>query len=183
MARKNDEVARLLGELAKLTEIDEGSPQAFRVRAYDNAQRAVEQLTRDVAEMSASELADVKGIGKSIAGRIREYVDTGSIDKLEQLRAKHPAGKLELMRVPGLGPKSVELLASELGVTDLDGLEPGELAAAHPALDRGVAELLDARQAVDRRTSSLGTASSSVREQLRRARSVARSNRRVGDEQ
>ena len=122
MARKNDEVARLLGELAKLTEIDEGSPQAFRVRAYDNAQRAVEQLTRDVAEMSASELADVKGIGKSIAGRIREYVDTGSIGKLEQLRAKHPAGKLELMRVPGLGPKSVELLASELGVTDLDGL-------------------------------------------------------------
>jgi DNA polymerase (family X) len=121
--RTNDEVARLLGELAKLTEIDEGSPQAFRVRAYDNAKRAVEQLTRDVAEMSASELAGVKGLGKSTAGRIREYVDTGRIEKLEQLRAKHPVGKLELMRVPGLGPKTVELLATELGVTDLEGLK------------------------------------------------------------
>jgi DNA polymerase (family X) len=121
--RTNDEVARLLGELAKLTEIDEGSPQAFRVRAYDNARRAVEQLTRDVAEMSASELAGVKGLGKSTAGRIREYVETGTIEKLEQLRAKHPVGKLELMRVPGLGPKTVELLATELGVTDLEGLK------------------------------------------------------------
>jgi DNA polymerase (family X) len=120
--RTNDEVARLLGELAKLTEIDEGSPQAFRVRAYDNAKRAVEQLSEDVAELSAAELAKVKGIGKSIAGRIREYVDTGTIGKLDELRAKHPTGKLELLRVPGLGPKSVELLASELGVTDLDSL-------------------------------------------------------------
>ena len=122
MPRSNDEVARLLGELAKLTEIDEGSPQAFRVRAYDNAKRAVEQLADDVAGMSAAELAKVKGIGKSIAGRIREYVDTGTIGKLDELRAKHPVGKLELLRVPGLGPKSVELLASELGVTDLDSL-------------------------------------------------------------
>jgi DNA polymerase (family X) len=120
--RSNDEVARLLGELAKLTEIDEGSPQAFRVRAYDNARRAVEQLSDDVADLSPADLAKVKGIGKSIAGRIREYVDTGSITKLEELRAKHPVGKLELLRVPGLGPKSVELLASELGVTDLDSL-------------------------------------------------------------
>jgi DNA polymerase (family X) len=120
--RTNDEVARLLGELAKLTEIDEGSPQAFRVRAYDNAKRAVEQLTRDVSEMSASELAGVKGLGRSTAGRIREYVDTGRIEKLEELRARHPAGKLELMRIPGLGPKTVELLATELGVTDLEGL-------------------------------------------------------------
>jgi DNA polymerase (family X) len=121
--RTNDEVARLLGELAKLTEIDEGSPQAFRVRAYDNAKRAVEQLTSDVSGMSASELAGVKGIGKSIAGRIREYADTGAIAKLDELRAKHPAGKLELLRIPGLGAKSVELLATELDVTDLAGLE------------------------------------------------------------
>ena len=123
MPRRNDEVARLLGELAKLTEIDEGSPQAFRVRAYDNARRAVEQLTTDVSGLSAGELAGVKGIGKSIAGRIREYVDTGTIGKLEELRDKHPVGKLELLRIPGLGAKSVELLASELGVTDLAGLE------------------------------------------------------------
>jgi DNA polymerase (family X) len=150
MPRTNDEVARLLAELAALTELDEGSPQAFRVRAYQNAQRAVAQLSQDVAELSASQLADVRGIGKSIAARIREYVDTGSIGKLEELRAKHPAGKRDLLKVPGLGPKTVELLASELGVTDLDGLrvalDDGRIAEL-PGLGEKTAENL--RRAVD----------------------------------
>jgi DNA polymerase (family X) len=150
MPRTNDEVARLLAELAVLTELDEGSPQAFRVRAYQNAQRAVAQLSRDVAELSAAELADVRGIGKSIASRIREYVDTGTIGKLEALREKHPAGKRDLLKVPGLGPKTVELLASELGVTDLDGLraalDDGRIAQL-PGLGERTADNL--RHAVD----------------------------------
>ena len=125
MADTNREVARLLEELATLTELDEGSPNAFRVRAYQNAERAVLTLQEDVAELSANQLAQVKGIGKSIAGRIREFVDTGSIDRLEELRTKHPASKVELMKIPGLGPKTVQLLADELDITDLDGLAAG----------------------------------------------------------
>jgi DNA polymerase (family X) len=122
VARTNEEIARLLRELATLTELDEGSPNAFRVRAYQNAERAVQSLSTDVATMSESELAKVKGIGKSIAGRIREQVDTGAIARLEELRSKHPASKLALMKVPGLGPKSVQLLEDQLGITDIDGL-------------------------------------------------------------
>src|SRR6056297_2278773 len=122
MARTNDEVARLLAELAELTELDEGSPNAFRVRAYQNAERAVRGLGEDVAELSGADLARVKGIGKSIAGRIREYVDTGSIAKLDELRAAHPPGKLALLKIPGLGPKTVALLDAELGVRDVDAL-------------------------------------------------------------
>ncbi|MCC5948567.1 MAG: DNA polymerase/3'-5' exonuclease PolX [Nitriliruptoraceae bacterium] len=122
MARTNDEVARALAELASLTELDEGSPNAFRVRAYQNAERAVRSLSEDVGERSESELAQVKGIGKSIAGRIRQFVETGRIDKLEELREKHPPEKLKLMKVPGLGAKSVQLLEDELGVRDIDAL-------------------------------------------------------------
>jgi DNA polymerase (family X) len=122
VSKDRDEVARILSELATLTELDEGSPNAFRVRAYQNAQRAVEGLPEDLSGMSASDLAKVKGIGKSIAGRIREYLDHGTIQKLEELREKHPKGKLALMKIPGLGPKSVQLLDDELQVTDLDGL-------------------------------------------------------------
>jgi DNA polymerase (family X) len=122
VTKDRNEVARVLGELATLTELDEGSPNAFRVRAYQNAQRAVEGLPEDLSGMSASELAKVKGIGKSIAGRIREYLDHGTIEKLEELREKHPKGKLALMKIPGLGPKSVQLLDDELQVTDLEGL-------------------------------------------------------------
>ncbi len=133
MAGTNDEVARLLAELATLTELDEGSPNAFRVRAYSNAERAVKGLGEDVADLSAAELAKVKGIGKSIAGRIREYVDSGGIAKLEELRDKHPASKLALLKVPGVGPKTVQLLDDELDIRSVEalvaGLDDGSVAA------------------------------------------------------
>jgi DNA polymerase (family 10) len=121
--RTNDEVAALLHELAVLTEIEEGSPQAFRVRAYQNGVRAVKGITRDVADLTSSELLEVKGIGKAIAAKVREYVETGRIAKLDELRGRYPAGQLELMRVPGLGPKGIQLLRDVLGVTDLAGLQ------------------------------------------------------------
>ena len=131
MADVNDEVARLLTELAVLTEIDEGDPNAFRVRAYQNAERAVRGLDRSVAELSAAQLAEVRGIGKSIAAKIREYVDDGRIAKLDELREQHPRGQRELLKIPGLGPKTVRLLHAELGVTDVAGLaaamDSGEL--------------------------------------------------------
>jgi len=150
VANKNAEVAQALGELATLTEIDEGSPQAFRVRAYQNAERAVAGLSGDVAELSASQLAGVKGIGKSIAAKIREYVDSGTIAKLDELRAKHPPGKQELLRVPGLGAKTIGLLDELLGVRDLDGLkaaiDDGRIAGL-PGLGEKTADNL--RRAID----------------------------------
>lgn len=122
MARTNDEVARLLAELATLTELDEGSPNAFRVRAYQNAERAVKGLSQDVAALSATELAKVKGIGKSIAGRIREYVDTGAIGKLDELRSAHPPEQVALRQVPGLGPKTIQQLDETLGIRSVPAL-------------------------------------------------------------
>ncbi len=122
MATSNDEVARLLAELATLTELDEGSPNTFRVRAYQNAERAVRGLSQDVSTCSASELAKVKGIGKSIAARIREYLDTGSITRLDQLREAHPPEQVALLRIPGLGPKTVQLLDEALGIRSVEAL-------------------------------------------------------------
>jgi len=122
VATSNDEVARLLAELATLTELDEGSPNTFRVRAYQNAERAVRGLSQDVSTCSASELAKVKGIGKSIAARIREYLDTGSITRLDQLREAHPPEQVALLRIPGLGPKTVQLLDEALGIRSVEAL-------------------------------------------------------------
>jgi DNA polymerase (family 10) len=123
VARSNDEVAQRLEELARLTVVDEGDPNSFRVRAYQNAARAVQTLDRDVAQLSTTELTKVKGLGKATAAKIRQFLDEGRIDKLDALRAKYPPGQLELMRVPGLGPKSIQLLAEVLDVRDLDGLK------------------------------------------------------------
>jgi len=122
MGETNAKVARLLAELARLTELDEGDPNAFRVRAYRNAQRSVEGLDADVADMTAADLAKIRGIGTSIAGRIREYVDTGTIERLEELRRAHPASVAALRDVPGLGPKSIRALVEQLSIADIDGL-------------------------------------------------------------
>jgi len=113
---RNREVARVLSELALLTELDEGSPQAFRVRAYENAARAVDGLATDVAALSERELVATKGIGKSTAQKIAEYLETGQIAKLERLRERFPPEYVELTRIPGLGPKRVALLHEELGI-------------------------------------------------------------------
>ena len=119
---RNREVARVLSELALLTELDEGSPQAFRVRAYENAARAVDGLVTEVDSMSESELVATKGIGKSTAQKIREYLDTGIIAKLEKLRRDYPPEYVRLTRIPGLGPKRVALLHEELGIGSVDDL-------------------------------------------------------------
>ncbi len=119
---RNREVARLLSELALLTELDEGSPQAFRVRAYENAARAVDGLVTEVDSMSESQLIATKGIGKSTAQKIREYLETGKIAKLEKLRGDYPPEYVRLTRIPGLGSKRVAVLHEELGIGSVDDL-------------------------------------------------------------
>ena len=116
MADRKAEVLDVLRELAELTTLDEQSPQAFRVRAYENAQRAIESLVGDMAQMSEKELIKLDGIGKSTAKKIREYLDTGKVEKLEALREKHPPGVVAMSNIPGLGPKAVAKVRKELGI-------------------------------------------------------------------
>jgi DNA polymerase (family X) len=113
----------MLRELAELTVLDEGDVQSFRVRAYESATRAVEAYAGDLVGLSEKELTRLEGIGKSTAAKIRELCDTGRVKKLEDLRAKHPLSVLELLRIPGLGPKAVLRLRAELGVQSLDDLK------------------------------------------------------------
>ena len=85
------DVLAMLRELRDLTEIEEGSPQSFKVRAYDNAIGGIESAPGDVTAMSRAELVKLKGVGKSIADKIVELVETGSVAKLEDLRSEYPA--------------------------------------------------------------------------------------------
>ena len=119
----NRDVLAMLAELARLTTLDEGSSQSFKVRAYENAAHGVEGMSVDVAGMSPAELVSVKGVGKSIAEKIREFVDTGTVAKLESLRERYPPAIVELSKIPGLGPKTLKLIRSELGVENLEDLQ------------------------------------------------------------
>ena len=123
MAWLNEEVAGLLREYAELTQITGGD--VFRARNYEKAARSVRGWGEDISQLDPKGLRAIPGVGASIAAKIAEYLATGRIAALDELRAKIPAGVLELTRVPGLGPKRALQLNHDLGVSSVD-----ELAAA-----------------------------------------------------
>ena len=117
------DVIAMLWELHALTVLDEGSPQSFKARAYENAVRGIEGAGVDVTGLGKSELTKIKGVGGSTADKILEYVTTGKVDKIERLRAEYPPEFVVLSKIPGVGPKTLKTLRSELGINDLDDLK------------------------------------------------------------
>jgi len=120
MAWFNEEIAGLLREYAELTQITGGD--VFRARNYEKAARSVRGWGDDVGQLDATALRAIPGVGASIAAKIAEYRQSGSIRALDELRAKIPPGVLELTRVPGLGPKRALQLNRDLGVESVDDL-------------------------------------------------------------
>lgn len=116
------DVLAMLDELSSLTTLEEESPQSFKVRAYENAGLAIEGFGADITSLSVAELTKIKGVGKATATKIRELVDTGSVEKLETLRERYPPAFVELSKIPGLGPKTLKLVRSELGVENVEDL-------------------------------------------------------------
>jgi len=121
MASTRDVIA-MLNELISLTTLDEESSQSFKVRAYDNARLAVESHTGDITAMSAKELTELSGIGKATASKIREFVDTGTVAKLHDLRSEYPPEFVQLARIPGVGPKTLKLMRRELNINNVEDL-------------------------------------------------------------
>jgi DNA polymerase (family 10) len=116
------DVARVLEEMASLLDILGENP--FKIRSYENAARAVGSLPGDLGEMVASgELLNVKGIGKSLFSHIEELHTTGKLSAYEELKAKVPPGLLDMLRIPGMGPKKVKAVYEKLGVKTIDELE------------------------------------------------------------
>jgi DNA polymerase (family X) len=119
----NISIARLLDETAALLEIDAADP--FRIRSYRRAAEAVEQQTTQLATLVAEpkKLLAIPGIGKGMAANIVAVLTTGTIPLREELLQKYKPTMLELLRLPGMGPKTVALVWSALEVCDIDALE------------------------------------------------------------
>src|SRR6266851_3472595 len=119
----NITIARLLDETAALLEIDAADP--FRIRSYRRAAEAVEQQTTQLATLVAEpkQLLAIAGIGKGMAANIVDLVATGTMPLREELLTKYKPTMLELLRLPGMGPKTVALIWSALQVADIDALE------------------------------------------------------------
>ncbi len=113
----------MLAEMARLTTLEEGSPQAFKVRAYENAIAGIEAHPGDLSGLTKVELTSIKGVGSSTADKILEFETTGTVGKLEALRQEYPPAFIEMTKIPGLGPKSLKMIRQRLGVEDLEGLK------------------------------------------------------------
>lgn len=118
----NQSVGEVLEEIAELLELKGES--SFRVRAYENAARTIRHLGEDIGEMAAAgELRSIPGIGEALGLKIAEYLETGSMTYLDELRSEFPDGVRQLMGVAGVGPKMAARAYQELGVETVEQLE------------------------------------------------------------
>lgn len=121
---ENREIARLLSETADLMEI--AGEDGFRIRSYRNAASVIEGLPERVEAILADparKVTEVPGIGKGIATALEEIASRGSFERRDQMLEKYPPTALELLKIQGLGPKSIALIIEHFRVTTIDGLE------------------------------------------------------------
>ena len=117
----NREIASILQTIGHILEIQDEN--TFKVRAYHNAARAIEGLTADVRSLVEKEtLGEIPGIGEALEEKITQLVTKGKMDYFEKLRKQVPAGLLELLDIPSLGPKKVKVLWKERKITSIEGL-------------------------------------------------------------
>jgi len=121
---ENAEYARMLEETADLMEI--AAEDGFRIRSYRNAAAAIEgypERVDDILKDPARKITDVPGIGKGIASALAEIAARGSFDRRDEMLGKYPPTALEMLKIQGLGPKSVAAIIEHFRVSTLDGLE------------------------------------------------------------
>ncbi len=123
MRTGNEEVSRVLETVADLLEVL-GGEEARKAAAYRRAARSVRALDEDVADLhEAGRLTEIPGVGGALARKIGELIESGRLAYHERLAAEVPPGVLDLLRLPGVGPRTAGLLWRRLGVEDLETLE------------------------------------------------------------
>jgi DNA polymerase (family 10) len=128
MARRNEEVASLLENIARLLALKGENP--FRIRAYEEAARAISGLTEDIEDLQrAGRLEDIPGVGPSLAAKISEYLTTGRSSYYEELKQQMPLAAVELLEVPSVGPARATLIHEQLGISTI--LELQQAAQEH----------------------------------------------------
>lgn len=123
----NKELAELLEEIAKRLSVEDTPNSRFEVRAYEKAAATIGAMAEPVEDVYAKggkeALMKLPGIGKGLAEKIGEYINDGSIAKLEELRKRYPIDMNALTRIEGLGPKTAVELYKKLGVKNVDDLK------------------------------------------------------------
>ncbi|HQO14659.1 MAG TPA: DNA polymerase/3'-5' exonuclease PolX [Smithellaceae bacterium] len=115
-------IIQILEEIATLLELTGENP--FKSRAYQNAARNLEKSEVDFDELvKENRLTEIEGIGEAISKKLTELIQTGKLEYYEKLKDSVPPGHLEMLKIPGLGPKKIHALYEQLGVKDVGELE------------------------------------------------------------
>ena len=142
---ENIEIARIFEDVADLLEMLGAS--VFRIRAYRAAARTVETLgtpAESLLKQDGNALEALPGIGKDLAGKIREIIETGELTLLKELTVQIPESVIQMIRIPGLGPKRAKQIYDQLGIATLAGLEQAARDGKLRAL-RGWKETMEAK--------------------------------------
>src|SRR2546423_3058528 len=120
----NEQIARRFNDMASLMEVRGEDP--FRLRSYRMAAEAIETWPTPMAEIARDQglpgLLEIPGVGKALAGKIAELVETGTFDAWERLTEETPATVLDLLELPGVGPKTAALLHQKFKITSREEL-------------------------------------------------------------
>ncbi len=119
---KNFEISGIFRNIANILEIK--GDIIFKIRAYERAAQNIEGLTEDIEDYARQDrLREIPGIGVDLANKIKEFIDTGKIQAYEELKKTVPQGILELLLIPGVGPKTAKLLFDKLEIQNIQDLE------------------------------------------------------------
>lgn len=117
----NADIVDILEQTTKLLELHNDDP--FKIRSYQSTAFNLDKLTDDITGLPAAELTKLPGIGKSMANKIREIIDTGHLTELDTLLSQTPEGVLDMFRIKGIGPKKIRTIWQELGIENLRDLQ------------------------------------------------------------
>jgi DNA polymerase (family 10) len=141
----NEELSKIFNNIADILELKNDNP--FRIRAYRKAAQVMEDLTEDAAGLiGTGKLKGLPGIGKDLSSKIEEYVQTGKIGDFEELKKEFPQGVLDILYIPGVGPKTAKLLYDTYGIDSIQKLEvyagSGKLQGIKGIKDKTIANIL-----------------------------------------
>ncbi|MCK4221572.1 MAG: DNA polymerase/3'-5' exonuclease PolX [Dehalococcoidia bacterium] len=156
---KNTAIARVFHDIGDLLELK--GENAFKVRAYEKAARAIEHHPREIKIMlyEGEDLRSIPGVGEAIAKKAGELVSTGKMDYYENLKSQFPEGITNLLTVPGIGPKTANRFSNELGIASVEALEQaigdGRIAKLFRLGDKTASNILQQIQALRRKDQRL----------------------------
>lgn len=119
---ENQRVAEIFGNIAKILEIKQENP--FRIRAYEKAAQNIRDLSEDIQTLSEEDrLSEIPGIGRDLAAKIKEILSTGKLEFYEDLKKTIPPDLLDLLNIPGVGPKTAWNLYKQLNIKSVEDLQ------------------------------------------------------------